>query len=299
MKFLNNVKSKLADAAAAAAVAAPRSRSLVTSNVPDGADVAPQKEEDPVSSSSTTTVSPTDDLPLGTFDFPSSYPDLYSEANDMVNLSNLIYVLVEVRALARRGNILSESSTKQILDLPLSLAGAAAIVTREAELLKEKLDDGKNAATLSALASLLGRQNRQNEEAGITTSMTVPREVKKPVTNENGMMGWVTNCFVGSATATIDATTTTTADETLLLLSILVIDNLKCNEELVYAIGINPNEQRNTVIFCGSVTPQTLLPIHALDLFRQNIHVCTIMASIMSMVAIMSLWGYIRDFMSI
>ena len=169
MKFLQGIKARLADGAAAAtAVTAPLSRSSgITSDDAEDANTTNDCND------------PRPLLKLGPFAFPSSssYPSLYGEANDMISLSNLIYVLVDVRDLARNGTnngstatVLGESSAERILNTPLPLADVARIVTVEADVLKARLNAETHAATLAALAGLTTTTKATSN--GITTTTT-------------------------------------------------------------------------------------------------------------------------------
>lgn len=164
MKFLQGIKARLADGAAA-----PLSRSSgITSDATEDANTTTNDCNDPRPL-----------LKLGPFAFPSSssYPSLYGEANDMISLSNLIYVLVDVRDLARNGTnngstaaVLGESSAERILNTPLPLADVARIVTAEADALKARLNAETHAATLAALAGLT--TTTKATSTGITTTTT-------------------------------------------------------------------------------------------------------------------------------
>src|SRR5210317_766866 len=93
-------------------------------------------------------------LQLGSFNFdiadpttnkhvtPYIYPSLYDEASTMIDLSNLIYTLVELRELARNGVLSDPSKSLRILDLPLPMETAVSVIKNEAGLLREVLGDG-------------------------------------------------------------------------------------------------------------------------------------------------------------
>ena len=175
MKFLQGIKARLADGAAA-----PLSRSLgITSDAEDANTTNDCNDPRPL-------------LKLGPFAFPSSYPSLYGEANDMISLSNLIYVLVDVRDLARNGTnngstatviVLGESSAERILNTPLPLADVARIVTAEADVLKARLNAETHAATLAALAGLT--TTAKATSTGATTTTTMNDETLKEETAAN------------------------------------------------------------------------------------------------------------------
>lgn len=193
---------------------------------------------------------------------------LFHEANDMVNLSILIYTLVELRDLARNGVLENPAQSMRILKTPLPLHTALEIIVQESELLKEVLDDGKHEATLSSLNSLLNRQ--QEVRALKEEKENVVEEENKP--DGGGLFSWMTSCdgilaggfafdelFCGGNLGMVDGgdkndSSANAAQEELDSSVITTVADVKSNEELVYAVGVNPVEERITVIFRGSVT---------------------------------------------
>jgi hypothetical protein len=255
MKFLQGIKARLADGAAA-----PLSRSSgITSDATEDANTTTNDCNDPRPL-----------LKLGPFAFPSSssYPSLYGEANDMISLSNLIYVLVDVRDLARIGTnngstatVLGESSAERILNTPLPLADVARIVAAEADVLKARLNAETHAATLAALAGLTTTAKATSN--GITTTTTTMNdETLKGETatnddddnnNTGGLFHLITSwCGVGSGLGSSGnsslfdtdegAITTSGGDggEPLLASTITAMGDAMSENELVYAIGVNP-----------------------------------------------------------
>jgi hypothetical protein len=275
MKFLQDIKAKLTDGAATA----PLSRSLGISSNADAAAAAEGgvngDAENNTTDTTTTSTSTTTTgnkfrplLKLGPFTYPSSssYPSLYSEANDMISLSNLIYVLVDIRDWARSTTttssnntttnttttILSESSAKQILNIPLPLVDVVQIVLTEAESLKVRLNIETQTATLAALASLT--------KGTTTMAVEVSDEKVETATNDNstgGLFNLFTSwCVVSSSLGGVVSDTITTAGsgEPYHTSTITAMGDSKSESELVYAIGVNPQKCRITVIFRGSVT---------------------------------------------
>jgi len=222
----------------------------------------------------------------------------------MLNLSNLIYTLVELRDLARNGVLNNPGKSTRILDLPLPLNVALKIISSEGELLREVLDDGKHEATLSALESLLDRQEeataqeleerraaqyqqqRQQQEA----QQEAAANNKKGSNNDGssgGMFGWMTSwdgclaggfafdeLFCGGDLGIVDPNDKRDGEkyydgevdqqqqqqrqqqqqEQRESSVITAVGDLKSEEELVYAVGVNPVKERITIIFRGSVT---------------------------------------------
>ena len=233
-------------------------------------------------------------LRLGSFDFENpedeergasrlsntNFPSLYDEASDMVALSNLIYSLAELRDLARNGVLNDPARSLRILEMPLPLDTALSIVKNEGPLLREILSDGKHDAALSALESLLERQKQS----------ALKIEAKdKPVTKEeeeeqkdDGMFGWLTSwdgCLAGGmsfdevfcgnlsnvADGLMPAKPGAGASDVAIIYD---CSDLKSQEELVYGIGINPVEERITIVFRGSVTKTDFLTDANISLAR-------------------------------
>mmetsp|Transcript_44631 Transcript_44631/g.94975 ORF Transcript_44631/g.94975 Transcript_44631/m.94975 type:complete len:627 (+) Transcript_44631:181-2061(+) len=217
---------------------------------------------------------------------PLAFPPLFHEADDMLNLANLIYTLAELRDLARNGVLNNPDKSTRILDLPMPLTVALQIIMSEGELLREVLDDGKHEATLSALESLLDRQEemRAQKEDERRRAQAEERAAEKEAQSahkktESGMFGWMTDwdgclaggfafdeLFCGGDLGMVDPNAarqrdvTPDADQSSLVepevesTVITAVGDLKSEEELVYAVGVNPVEERITVIFRGSVT---------------------------------------------
>ena len=261
MKFLQGIKAKLADGAAA------RSLGNTSDAVVGGGDAE--------KNANTTTTDLRPPLTLGPFAFPSSssYPSLYGEANDMICLSNLVYVLADMRDSARGADgaaaILGESSAERILSTPLPLVDAVRIVATEAEGLKARLSAETHAATLAALASLT--TTKATSTGTTTTTMndeTLKGETAANDDNDNtgGLFHLFASwCGVGSGlggggnSSSFDTDEGAIASgggggEPLLTSTITAVGDAKSENELVYAIGVNPQKRRITVIFRGSVT---------------------------------------------
>mmetsp|Transcript_40828 Transcript_40828/g.71772 ORF Transcript_40828/g.71772 Transcript_40828/m.71772 type:complete len:570 (+) Transcript_40828:98-1807(+) len=174
-----------------------------------------------------------------------SFPPLFHEADDMLNLSLLIYILAETRDLARNGGLNNPAQSMRILDLPLPLDTALKIMATEGESLKEALDDGKHEATLSALESLLGRQRER-----MVVAAQEEKKAEAGASKKSDMFGWMTK-FPLSKTSSGEGSK---HQQEMEYSVITAVGDLKSNDELVYAVGVNPVEERITVIFRGSVT---------------------------------------------
>lgn len=211
-----------------------------------------------------------------------TFPPLFHEADDMLILSNLIYTLAELRDLARNGVLNSPATSMRIIDAgPLPLDTALKIIVQEGELLKEVLDDGKHEATLSSLESLLDRQKekirtRKAQKAQAVSSAAEATAEGTRERSDSGMFGWMTGwdgclaggfsfdeLFCGDLAHVSGENGNNGAEagakpkqqqEEMDSSMICAVGDLKSNEELVYAVGVNAAEERITVVFRGSVT---------------------------------------------
>mmetsp|Transcript_7574 Transcript_7574/g.17184 ORF Transcript_7574/g.17184 Transcript_7574/m.17184 type:complete len:482 (+) Transcript_7574:52-1497(+) len=190
----------------------------------------------------------------------------------MLNLSLLIYTLAELRDLARNGVLNNPTQSMRILELPLPLDTALKIIAQEGDLLKEVLDDGKHEATLSALESLLERQE-ETKAALLQNDETEEEEEGKKKTEDDGVFSWMTGwdgclaggfsfdeLFCGGDLGMVDggkkagAADASGGNRQVESSMITAMGDLKSDEELVYSVGVNPVEERITVVFRGSVT---------------------------------------------
>ncbi len=196
-------------------------------------------------------------LRLGSFDFDGlnvAYPDLFHEASDMLDLSNLIYVLAEVRALARCD---ANAPFARVSDLPLPLDDVASILIAEADHLRTRLDDGAHAAAMGALGGLM-RRREATRAALIASSSGTNGGVEVSTPGGGGIggsaFGWMATFCGGMLGLTIGGGGDGDCDVDAGPSIITDVGDAKSDEELVYAVGVNPLEGRITIIFRGSVT---------------------------------------------
>jgi hypothetical protein len=208
-------------------------------------------------------------LRLGSFDFDGgpTFPDLYHEASTMLHLSNLIYVLAEIREMARTGALGDSTISSRVLDLPLRLDDAAKILLSEAPLLREKYDDGAHAGLMGAIGSLLGRHEAVAREAALAATADAGKEDAGTA----GAFGWIANWCGGPASADggggggdVGDSKTEPGGASM----ITAVGDSRSNEELVYAVGVNHLEGRISVIFRGSATRADFLADSRISLVR-------------------------------
>lgn len=184
-------------------------------------------------------------LDLGNYSFGDAYtfPSLYREADDMVKLSILIYTLIELRDVARSGKLDGHPASLKILDMPLPMDKALSIIATEAELLKEVLSDGAHEEALSALQALSG-----------TDAAIVPKEDGQEDKDKSAICGLLDAFNICWPASSKEAEEKTEESDEFTISTVTAIGDENSNDELVYVVGINPNEKRITVAFRGSTT---------------------------------------------
>ena len=187
---------------------------------------------------------------------PPPFPPLYHEAHDMLNLSNLIYVLVEVRALARDGGLRDPDRATRVLDVPLPLDVGLDVAAAEGEALGAALDDGQHKAARSALASLAARQRgtpAPADEGGSAADSTKPLAAATRIdceANDGNIECGLFDWMPGRGAAGKERERRPAKVSSVLT----AVGNARSHEELVYAVGVNPVQERITVIFRGLQT---------------------------------------------
>jgi hypothetical protein len=134
----------------------------------------------------------------------------------------------------------------------LPLDDVASMLMTEAGHLREKLDDGKHAAAIGALGGLMRRREATRAALSETTTETTTGvEVSTAFGGGGGSaFGWMANFCGGMLGLTIGGGDDVDAGPSI----ITDVGDTRSDEELVYAVGVNPLEGRITIIFRGSVT---------------------------------------------
>ena len=175
----------------------------------------------------------------------------------MVKLSVLIYTLIELREVARSGKLDEHPKSLEILDLPLPMDKALSIIATEAELLKELLSDGAHEEALSALQALAGSNPAVLEEEG--------GEEAKEKSAICGLLDAFNICWPATSNENETEETDAKSDE-YTISTLTAVGDENSNDELVYVVGINPNEKRITVAFRGSTTKNDFLTDAKMDM---------------------------------
>ena len=160
---------------------------------------------------------------------------------------------------ARNGVVNDPSKSLRILEMPLPLETAHNIIYGEADLLQEVLGDGKHDATLSALRSML---KKKAEVEVMQYDETVVKEEDRGGMFSGWMDSW-NGCLAGGFSfdeicgdiGNVDPGRPIVVEKDNTESSMIyTVGDINCGEELVYALEVNPNEERITVVFRGSVT---------------------------------------------
>lgn len=96
-----------------------------------------------------------------TFADDYTYPNLYEEADEMLQVALLIYPITDLRTLAKKKG--KELKTpEKILDLPLTLETALGMINDNIEVIKNEVGENDHEMTMSALQSMQERYDRHS-----------------------------------------------------------------------------------------------------------------------------------------
>lgn len=166
-----------------------------------------------------------------------AFPSLYEEADEMTIVALLMYTMTELRALARK-----EKVSNEILKLPITLEKTLELIHDNLETIKAENVD--HDMTLTALKSIQDRfaKHKTMSSSGHFTNSTE---------------WW--NPF---------ATAREQHDDIEPALLVAYGDE-RADQELVYAVGVDPLRKRVTVAFRGSVTPADFFTDACIELHRR------------------------------
>jgi Lipase (class 3) len=205
-----------------------------------------------------------------------TYPNLFQEADEMLQVSLLIYTVTELRTLAKNSIKENDNTTKsannnssnrskqqqqtttlnklvtpeRILQLPLTLHTCLEMIQDNLERIKAEVGDGNHEMTLSSLQSIQHRcEALPKSESGHWTALNL--NFLSGYTNNNSSITTRNDEGVEvvpktSASSTTAATLHAYGDE-------------NPDTDLVYAVGQDAIRKRITVAFRGSVTPMDFL----------------------------------------
>ena len=164
-----------------------------------------------------------------------AYPNLFQEADEMTVVALLLYIMTDMRALAKTDQL--AHGPERILTLPTTLEATLTCIEENVELLKAKTD---HEMALEALKSIQQRFDLHQQEAA-----------------SNSTKSWF-NPFGAAAKATGTAPA-----------QLVAFGDDQADKELVYAIAVDPVRKRITVGFRGSVTPVDFITDACIELHNR------------------------------
>jgi len=154
------------------------------------------------------------------------YPDLYDEADAMLQVSMLIYTITDLRILAKKKKT-KLKTPERILTLPLRLETCFEMIRENLENIQQEFNDEDHAMTMSALQSIQQR--------------FYARTLSSPPSS---------NTWLNSFVSTNDGRSRSEELSPI----IVAYGDVNPDSELVYAVGVDAAHKRVTVAFRGSVT---------------------------------------------
>jgi hypothetical protein len=180
--------------------------------------------------------------------FPYSYPNLFEEAEEMLQVSMLIYSITDLRAIAKHPKKSKKLSEPQrILDLPLNLAKCLELLEENANVVREEFGDDEHANTISSLQSIHARY--QKHESGRGDSDNGNDDDNTATSTKSFVSHWFNPLFSGGKDGSIEIQTSP------MVPVLTAYGDENPENDMVYAVGIDHIRRRVTVAFRGSVTP--------------------------------------------
>jgi hypothetical protein len=166
------------------------------------------------------------------------FPDLYDEADSMLQVALLIYTVTDLRTLAKKKNT-KLRTPERILTLPVDLGTCLEMIEENIDIIKEECGDDDHQMTMSALQSIQQRYEKH----------TLPSPTSSQSSqNGAGHLWW--NPFSQDENIEIQKIGSP---------SLIAYGDENPLSDLVYAVGVDPLHKRVTVAFRGSVTPADFL----------------------------------------
>lgn len=160
------------------------------------------------------------------------WPNLFEEADEMLLSSMMIYPFTKLREMARQG-LLKDSEA--ILSLPMTATDAMQLVESNSDELKQHLGDDAELLVSSMKAV---HQRYEDLAKKQRESFSILEKAKSYISGQ----------------------------ETTHHAEVVAYGDTYCQNELVYAVGIDHGRKRLTVVFRGSVTKQDFLADAAIDM---------------------------------
>ena len=158
-----------------------------------------------------------------------TYPNLFQEADEMLVVALLMYIMTDLRAMAKQKQL--KHGPERILNLPTTLEATLACIEENAEQMRQEEESSPSSHHEMALAALKSIQER------FETSSS-----QQGVVNTT----WL-NPFGAARKKGFEPAT------------LIAFGDEKADKELVYAVAVDPLRKRITVAFRGSVTPSDFI----------------------------------------
>lgn len=195
------------------------------------------------------------------FEGTYEYPTIYEEADEMLQVSLLIYSITDLRSLARKTLEESKKDDKKkknnskkknhqestptiitpekILELPLSFYTCLQMLEENYDTIQRALGDEEHANTLASLQSMHARYNEYHSNSIRSSNQNGAPSVMSQWFNPS--RGKNEKAFGGVELLQVGPVLTAYGDQ-------------QPDTDMVYAVGVDPVRQRVTVAFRGSAT---------------------------------------------
>ena len=174
------------------------------------------------------------------------YPNLYEEADEMLQASLLIYSITDLRSLAKDPKKKDKLKThEKILDMPLSLQTCLQVLEDNYDVMKECLGEVDHINTMNSLNMI---HTRFQKHFSLTSSIP-PSPLVVGSVGGSPIMRF--NPFVSTKSTSSDDGSVK-IEEVAPMLTYFGDEN--SDSDMVYAVGIDQHRKRITVVFRGSVT---------------------------------------------
>jgi Lipase (class 3) len=169
------------------------------------------------------------------------YPNMAEEAHEMLQVSMLIYSITDLRSLAKHPKkSVNIQQPQRILDLPLSLTTCLEMLEENYDKVKEEFGDDEHANTMTSLQNIHARyQQHHNKKTNGTASF---------------VSQWL-NPLMPSGQSEEEGVEVQARQSSIPVPMLTAYGDENPENDMVYAVGIDPIRKRVTVAFRGSVTP--------------------------------------------
>lgn len=150
-----------------------------------------------------------------------AYPSLFQEADEMLLVSLLMYIMTDLRAMAKQKRL--QHGPERIVDLPATLEATLSCIEDNADQLRQE-------------------QEAEDHEMALTAFKSIRERFETASSSSSQHNVWLNPFGMARKEGFAPAALVAFGDE-------------KPDKELVYAVAVDPSRKRITVAFRGSVTP--------------------------------------------